>query len=575
MIHNMSYIEYTKRPKRVLLSTVALLGLLAVAPAMAEKSPVPSDAPEYFGPMYATMMKVPVLKGPNSASTFKTNAATSAGTTPSVIPQLEIDPNSLGSTGSYETGGATNTAGNAFFQSLGTNGRSCFTCHQPSSGMSISVSNIVARSGISQFDPLFAPVDGANCPSAVLKGDPFASAHSLLLTKGLIRVSMPVPLQTSDVNADGSPNPHDVEYTIKVLHDPNGCNTDPTYNQVVVAGQPTRQMVSMYRRPVMSGDLKFKATTTANTSSAPTDPVTGQPIPTDQTVVAGFPGFTSGQVLSGNIMWDGREPTFEHQATDATLGHAQATQAPTEAQVKQIVAFETRMFNGQQIDNTGSTPIDLSIGANGGPAYASTVVAGGASPRVFNIFDGYRSNTGSAPSDKIRKSILRGQEIFNTRTFTISNVAGHNNAVDTPDTVTGTCASCHNQLNAGSSRLPHSQRDIGIGGTAGGSNQVRNGPAPSTDLPIFEVTCRPGFTTAFNGTAVQTNDPGLALITGRCADVGRFTVPTLRAMASRAPYFHDGSAQTLGDVIDFYKKRFNVNLKGGEHDDLLNFLAAL
>jgi cytochrome c peroxidase len=560
-----SYIEL--RPKRVLLSTVALAGLFVFAPAMAEKNALPSDTPEYFGPMYKAMMKVPVLTGPNAAAT----ASTSALGVPTVVPQLEIDPNSLGSTGSYETLGDTTTAGNAFFQSLGTNGRSCFTCHQPASGMSVSVANIVTRAAASQSDPLFAPVDGANCPGAVLRGDPFASAHSLLLTRGLIRVSMPVPLQTNDVNADGTANPHDVEYTVKVLRDPNGCNTDPTYSQLVVAGQPTRQMVSMYRRPVMSGDLKFKTTTTA----VSTDPVTHQPLPIDDTVVAGFPGFTSGQVLSGNIMWDGREPTFEHQAADATLGHAQASQAPTEAQVKQIVAFETRMFNGQQTDATNSTPIDLSVGANGGPTYASTVVAGGTPARVFDIFDGYRSVTGSAPADKMRESILRGQEIFNTRTFTISNVAGHNNAAGIDNPVTGTCASCHSQLDAGSSRLPHSQRDIGIGGSAGGSNLVHGGPSPSGDLPIFQITCKPGYTTAFNGSTVQTNDPGLALITGHCADVGRFTVPTLRALASRAPYFSDGSANTLGGVIDFYKQRFNVNLNGGEHDDLLNFLSAL
>jgi cytochrome c peroxidase len=49
----------------------------------------------------------------------------------------------------------------------------------------------------------------------------------------------------------------------------------------------------------------------------------------------------------------------------------------------------------------------------------------------------------------------------------------------------------------------------------------------------------------------------------------------LRALASRAPYFSDGSANTLGAVLDFYKTRFQVNLNGGEHDDLLNFLAAL
>jgi cytochrome c peroxidase len=586
-----SYIEFANRPKRVLLSTVALLGLFVVAPAMADKggsgggkgsddanqtahkSPVPSDAPDYFGPMYSVMMKVPATTGAKAAATAP--AASSPVGMPVTVPQFGTDPNSLGTTGSYEIPGKTTTANNAFFQSLGTNGRSCFTCHQPASGMGLSVSSIAATAAASQLDPLFAMADGANCPGAVLRGDAFASSHSLLLTRGLFRPSMPVPLQTNDVKADGSPNPHAVEFTVKVLSDPNGCNTDPTYAQTVDGNGITRQMISFYRRPIMAGNLKAKTTTTESNSSAPTDPVTGQPIAIDQTSVNGFPGFTSGQALSGNIMWDGREPTFEHQAVDATMGHAQATQAPTPAQVAQIVAFETMMFNGQQTVNTSATPVDLSVGANGGPAYAAGVAEGVSGARAFDIFDGWRSATGTSVTDKMKESILRGQEVFNTKKFTISNVAGLNNSAGIDNPISGTCATCHNQLNAGSSNLPHGQKDIGIGGSAGGSNKIHSGPAPSKDLPIFQVTCKPGYSTAFNGTTVQTNDIGLAMISGHCADVGRFTTPTLRALASRAPYFSDGSANTLGAVLDFYKVRFQVNLSGGEHDDLLNFLASL
>ena len=60
------------------------------------------------------------------------------------------------------------TARHAFFRSLGTNGRSCATCHQPPSGMSFSLRNVRARFGATAgTDPIFAPVDGANCPDAV------------------------------------------------------------------------------------------------------------------------------------------------------------------------------------------------------------------------------------------------------------------------------------------------------------------------------------------------------------------------------------------------------------------------
>ena len=74
---------------------------------------------------------------------------------------------------------------------------------------------------------------------------------------------------------------------------------------------------------------------------------------------------------------------------------------------------------------------------------------------------------------------------------------------------------------------------------------------------------------------VQTTDPGRALITGRWKDVGRFKGPVLRALASRPPYFHNGSAADLAAVDDFYEQRFGISLTEGEHEDLVAFLRTL
>jgi cytochrome c peroxidase len=70
-------------------------------------------------------------------------------------------------------------------------------------------------------------------------------------------------------------------------------------------------------------------------------------------------------------------------------------------------------------------------------------------------------------------------------------------------------------------------------------------------------------------------DPGRALITGNCADIGKVKVPTLRALAARAPYFHNGSAATLNDIVEFYDQRFSMELMQEEKNDLVNFLNAL
>ena len=77
------------------------------------------------------------------------------------------------------------------------------------------------------------------------------------------------------------------------------------------------------------------------------------------------------------------------------------------------------------------------------------------------------------------------------------------------------------------------------------------------------------------GRTLQTTDPGWALVTGRCVDVGRFKVPTLRGLAGRAPYFHNGSAATLDDVVESYDRRFEIGLSADEMRDLAAFLRAL
>src|SRR6185369_15279496 len=161
----------------------------------------------------------------------------------------------------------------AFFKSLGTNGRSCFTCHQPQDAWTVTPRNIQTRFLFTcGQDPIFRTVDGANCPSAdVSTVEKRRSAYSLLLKKGLIRISLAVPT-TAD-------------FSIQDIQDPYNC---PETNSVTAA---------MYRRPLPTTNLGFLAT----------------------------------------VMWDGRETVkgapiasdLATQAVDATLTHAQGAEAPT------------------------------------------------------------------------------------------------------------------------------------------------------------------------------------------------------------------------------------------------------
>ena len=70
-------------------------------------------------------------------------------------------------------------------------------------------------------------------------------------------------------------------------------------------------------------------------------------------------------------------------------------------------------------------------------------------------------------------------------------------------------------------------------------------------------------------------DPGRAMISGKCKDIGRFKGPILRGLASRAPYFHNGTAATLMDVLNFYDQRFGIGFTEQQKTDLVNFLNTL
>ena len=77
------------------------------------------------------------------------------------------------------------------------------------------------------------------------------------------------------------------------------------------------------------------------------------------------------------------------------------------------------------------------------------------------------------------------------------------------------------------------------------------------------------------GATRQTTDPGRALLPGKWNDIGKFKGPVLRGLASRPPYFHDGSAADLAAVVDFYESRFGIEFTKEEKADLVAFLNAL
>ncbi len=91
-------------------------------------------------------------------------------------------------------------------------------------------------------------------------------------------------------------------------------------------------------------------------------------------------------------------------------------------------------------------------------------------------------------------------------------------------------------------------------------------------MPVFTLWCTSG---PLAGQMFEVTDPGRALITGTCADIGKVKGPILRGLAARAPYFHNGSAATLADVVEFYNQRFDIGFTDQQKADLVAFLKAL
>jgi cytochrome c peroxidase len=62
---------------------------------------------------------------------------------------------------------------------------------------------------------------------------------------------------------------------------------------------------------------------------------------------------------------------------------------------------------------------------------------------------------------------------------------------------------------------------------------------------------------------------------GFCADMVRTKGPILRGLASRAPYFHNGAAHDLNQLLEFCDRRFQMNLTDEEREQLIAFLNSL
>ncbi|MGA8768360.1 MAG: hypothetical protein WB559_15190 [Candidatus Acidiferrales bacterium] len=491
-------------------------------------------------------------------STSVALAFTSASLHTVPVFQRFVDPDGVFT--NFDSAGPTDTTKNAFFQELGTNGRACVTCHQPSDAFSVTPPHILERFEATRgTDPIFRPVDGANCPIAnVSTLEARREAYSLLLTRGLIRIGIAVP-----ANAD---------YQVISVYNRYGCNAT--------------DVISMYRRPLPTTNLPFLSAVMFDGRES--SPATG----TTKILYSNYPA---------SLMSD-----LAHQSVDATIGHAQGDGTrPTAEEQQEIVNFETKLFTAQTFDRrAGGLDND---GAKGGPVPLATqpffitvnssvhflvpaleqpgglvtVGDGQFTSNIFDIFDSWSQNrAGEYAKRAARQSIARGEQLFNTLQIPIAGVAGINDDATAGGLVAGgipslqgTCGTCHDTPNVGNHSFP-TPLNIGTGDPSPSNPKVNLGGLDMSYLPEITV-CKKDATGRPTSNCKTTTDLGQALIDGSFDHVGKIKGPILRGLAARAPYFHNGSAATLTDVVNFYDTRFDLNLSQQQINDLVAFLKTL
>jgi hypothetical protein len=292
------------------------------------------------------------------------------------------------------------------------------------------------------------------------------------------------------------------------------------------------------------------------------------------------------------LMWDGRESSTEtgttpiafstnptdllsdlrHQSVDATTGHAQGRRSLSPEQQQQIVAFEMALSTAQDVDSVAGS-LEANAASGGPKALVDQPFYIGINdplglnpfktpfnPVVFTLYNDAWAQAASGTAGARRASILRGQTLFNSRTINITGVGGLNDATGL-SVIKGTCGTCHDAPNAGNHSVS-APLNIGVSDL--------DGPLDVKYLPVITLRHK-----KHKSDVITTTDPGRALITGKWTDIGKLKGPVLRGLAARAPYFHNGSAAGLKEVLEFYNVRFAMGLTDSEKADLVAFLSAL
>jgi cytochrome c peroxidase len=247
--------------------------------------------------------------------------------------------------------------------------------------------------------------------------------------------------------------------------------------------------------------------------------------------------------------WDGRVNTLEEQAANPIVNAFEMGHPNLDAAVAQIASVEEYQ---QAFQRVFGRPLN-------GPDLLRAIAS---YERTQLSFDSPFDRFIAGDNNAIDASAKRGWELFNTQAH---------------------CNKCH--------ALTDTQRDVTVF-TDNDFHNIGIGIIRHDVVALArkaERLIKSGDTTAIDRAAIQTDMSALGrfLITKKEKDIASFKTPDIRNVLLTAPYFHDGSQETLWDVIDHYNKGDGLQnpyldediqplaLTENDIDDLVAFLVSL
>jgi cytochrome c peroxidase len=244
--------------------------------------------------------------------------------------------------------------------------------------------------------------------------------------------------------------------------------------------------------------------------------------------------------------WDGRATTVEHQAGMPVLNPIEMGFASEEAAVERIAAIPEYVAAFQKAYGRGVNYEDLRAAIG---AFERTLIF------LDAPFDRYLAGDAKA----ISAQAARGHELFVGK---------------------ARCVACHPLNTANPLGSDNNYHNIGVA--------ARNKDFESLAAKALKRLAEDPSESTLDELALSTDmsELGRFMVTKNRADIGSFKTEQLRNIGVTAPYMHDGSMQTLWDVMDHYNKggEDNPYLDGGiealalsdaEIDDLVAFLFTL